>query len=140
MNQEQVQKDGANARALGRDLLTNPYYVASGMPSVTGERLEEWHAKAVAWAAGWHAEDLVRAGAGAPAAQNPQPRMTASEALERRELPMTLERARAIVTEVEDKEYLKLRDGGAALDGYYTAEQLEAIALVLRADGARVTV
>ncbi len=129
--QEQAQKDGANARALGRNLLSNPYYVASGMPSVTGERLEDWHAKAVAWEVGWRAEDSIREGAVAPAAQNPQPRMT--EVPARHELPMTLERARAIVTEVEDKEYLKLRDGGAALDGYYTAEQLEAIALVLRA-------
>ena len=39
--QEQAQKDGASARALGRNLLSNPYYLASGMPSVTGEKLED---------------------------------------------------------------------------------------------------
>jgi hypothetical protein len=77
--QEQIQKDGANARALGRDVVSNPYYVAGAMPSVTGERLEEWHAKAVAWEAGWRAEDLIRGGAGSPAAQKAQPRMTAAE-------------------------------------------------------------
>ena len=124
--QEQAQKDGASARALGRDLLSNPYYLASGMPSVTGEKLEEWHAKAVAWEVGWRAEDLNRAGTDAP-----QP--PASEALEGQGLLMTLERARTIVTDVEEHKYLKLRDGHAALDGSYTAEQLEAIALVLRA-------
>jgi hypothetical protein len=123
--QEQAEKDGASARALGRDLLSNPYYLASGMPSVTGEKLEEWHAKAVAWEVGWRAEDLSRAGAGAP-----QP--PASEAPAGQGLLMTLERARAIVTDIEDHKYLKLRDGHAALDGSYTAEQLEAIALVLR--------
>jgi hypothetical protein len=128
--QEQSQQDGANARALGQDLLSNPYYVASRMPSVTGERLEEWHAKAVAWEVGWRAEDSIR---DAPAAQNAKAGMTASEDLAPRGLPMTLERARAIVTEVEDKEHLKLRGDRVALDGSYTAEQLEAIALVLRA-------
>jgi hypothetical protein len=46
---------------------------------------------------------------------------------------MTLEGARTIVSDVEEHKYLKLRDGHAALDGSYTAEQLEAIALVLRA-------
>jgi hypothetical protein len=126
MNQEQAEKDGASARALGQDLLSNPYYLASGMPSVTGEKLEEWHAKAVAWEVGWRAEDLSRAGTGTP-----QP--PASEALAGQGSLMTLERARAIVNDVEDHKYLKLRDGHAALDGSYTAEQLEAIALVLRA-------
>ena len=124
--QEQAQKDGASARALGRNLLSNPYYLASGMPSVTGEKLEEWHAKAVAWEVGWRAEDLNRAGADAP----PPP---ASEDLARQGLLMSLERARTIVSDVEEHKYLKLRDGHAALDGSYTAEQLEAIALLLRA-------
>jgi len=127
MNQpEQAGKDGASARALGRDLLSNPYYAAKGMPSVTGEKLEEWHAKAVAWDVGWRAEDSTRASTDAP-----QP--PAREALAQQGSLMTLERARAIVTEIEDHKYLKLRDGHAALDGSYTAEQLEAIALVLRA-------
>jgi hypothetical protein len=121
--QEQAGKDGSSARALGQDLLSNPYYAAKGMPSVTGEKLEEWHAKAVAWEVGWRAEDSMRAGA-----DTPQP--LAGEA--RRGLLMTLERARAIVTNVEAHKYLKLRDGHAALDGSYSAEQLEAIALVLR--------
>ena len=127
MNQrEQAEKDGASARALGRDLTSNPYYVASGMPSVTGEKLEEWHAKAVGWDVGWRAEDLIRAGTDAP-------RPPASDALASQGLPMTLERAHTIVNDVETRKYLKLRDGQAALDGSYTAEQLEAIALVLRA-------
>ena len=126
MNQpEQAGKDGASARALGRDLLSNPYYAAKGMPSVTGEKLEEWHAKAVAWEVGWRAEDSIRAGTDTP-------RSTAGEAIAQQGLLMTLERARAIVTDVEDHKYLKLRDGQAALDGSYTAEQLEAIAVVLR--------
>ena len=123
---EQAEKDGASARALGRDLHSNPYYVAAGMPSVTGEKLEEWHAKAVGWDVGWRAEDLIRGGADA---QQPP----AGEALARQGLQMTLERAHTIVNEVEKRKYLKLRDGQAALDGSYTAEQLEAIALVLRA-------
>jgi hypothetical protein len=97
------------------------------MPSVTGEKLEEWHAKAVAWDVGWRAEDLIREGTDAP-----QP--PASETLARQGLPMTLARARKIVTNVEGHKYLKLREGQAALDGSYTAEQLEAIALVLRAE------
>jgi len=93
------------------------------MPSVTGEKLEEWHAKAVGWDVGWRAEDLSRAGTDAP-----QP-----PALAQQGLLMTLERAHTIVKDVEDRKYLKLRDGQAALDGSYTAEQLEAIVLVLRA-------
>lgn len=124
--QEQAEKDGASARALGRDLRTNPYYVASGMPSVTGEKFEEWHAKAMAWAVGWRGADSIRAGTGAP-----QP--PASEAPARQGLLMTLERARAIVTAIEDHKHLELREGHAELEGSYTAEQLEAIALVLRA-------
>jgi hypothetical protein len=124
--QEQAGKDGASARSLGRDLLSNPYYAAKGMPSVTGEKLEEWHAKAVAWEVGWRAEDSIRAGA-----DTPQPLVGEAGAV--RGLLMTLERARAIVRDVEDHKYLKLRDGHAALEGSYTAEQLEAIALVLRA-------
>jgi hypothetical protein len=90
--QEQIQKDGANARALGRDLVSNPYYVASGMPSATGERLEEWHAKAVAWEAGWRAEDLIRGGAGVPAAQKPQPGMTATEVRDEERLAQARQR------------------------------------------------
>lgn len=123
--QEQAGKDGASARALGRDLLSNPYYAANGMPSVTGEKLEEWHAKAVAWEVGWRAEDSSRAGA-----DTPQP--LAGEAIAPPGLRLTLERARAIVANVGTHKYLKLRDGQASLDGSYTAEQLEAIALVLR--------
>ena len=127
MNQpEQAGKDGASARALGRDLLSNPYYAAKGMPSVTGEKLEEWHAKAVAWEVGWRAEDSIRAGTDTP-------RSTAGEAIAQQGLLMTLERAYAIVTDIEAHKYLKLRDGHATLDGSYSAEQLEAIALVLRA-------
>jgi hypothetical protein len=121
---EQAEKDGASARALGRDLHSNPYYVAAGMPSVTGEKLEEWHAKAVGWDVGWRAEDLIRGGADAEQPPNSEARLG---------LPMTLELAHTIVNEVEKRKYLKLRDGQAALDGSYTAEQLEAIALVLRA-------
>ena len=125
MNQrEQAEKDGGSARALGRDLLSNPYYAASGMPSVTGEKLEEWHTKAVAWEVGWRAEDMIRAAAGAP-------RPPGSEARARQGLPMTLDRARTIVADVERHKYLKLGDGHASLDGSYTAEQLEAIALLL---------
>jgi hypothetical protein len=123
MNQ-QAEKDGASARALGRELLSNPYYVANAMPSVTGEKLEQWHAKAVAWEVGWRAEDSIRAGTDVP-----QP--PASEA--QQGLLMTLERARTIVADVQEHKFLKLRHGQAALDGSYTAEQLEAIALVLRA-------
>jgi hypothetical protein len=123
--QEQAGKAGASARSLGRDLLSNPYYAAKGMPSITGEKLEEWHAKAVAWEVGWRAEDSSRAGA-----DTPQP--LAGEAVGQQGLLMTLERARAIVRDVENHKYLKLRNGQAALDGSYTAEQLEAVALVLR--------
>ena len=119
---EQAEKDGAGARALGRDILTNPYYVAGGMPSVTGEKLEAWHAKAVAWEVGWRAEDSTRAGTGG-----------SSAVLARNGLPMTPERARMIIAEIGSHKYLKLGHDQATLDGSYTADQLEAIALVLRA-------
>ena len=86
MNQpEQAGKDGASARALGRDLLSNPYYAAKGMPSVTGEKLEEWHAKAVAWEVGWRAEDSIRAGTDTP-------RSTAGEALAPDEMTSLIQR------------------------------------------------
>jgi hypothetical protein len=124
--QEQAGKDGASARSLGRDLLSNPFYAAKGMPSITGEKLEEWHAKAVAWEVGWRAEDSSRAGA-----DTPQP--LAGEGIAQQGLLMTLERARAIATNVAVHKCLKMRDGHAALDGSYSAEELEAIALVLRA-------
>lgn len=57
---ESIQRAGANARALGRDLLANPYYGSGNVPATTGESAKEWQAKVQAWEIGWRAEDLAR--------------------------------------------------------------------------------
>ena len=57
---EQIQKDGANSRALGSTLLDNPYYAEKNMPYKTGELQEVRQEKIAAWELGWRAEDLLR--------------------------------------------------------------------------------
>ena len=57
---EEIQKQGANARALNRNQFDNPYYNLENMPVTTGEDLTEWEAKLLAWDMGWQLEDLIR--------------------------------------------------------------------------------
>jgi hypothetical protein len=55
-----LQKQGANARALGRSVFDNPYLKAENLPVKTGETVEEWSAKNAAWELGWRMEDAMR--------------------------------------------------------------------------------
>lgn len=57
---ERIQKEGANARALGHSMFDNPHYRSEAMPAKTGESTEEWQLKAEAWELGWRAEDAMR--------------------------------------------------------------------------------
>jgi hypothetical protein len=57
---EEIQKSGANARALGLSELDNPYYKQENMPAKTGEPIAEWQVKAEAWTLGWRIEDAIR--------------------------------------------------------------------------------
>lgn len=56
-----LQQAGANARAVGRPWLDNPYYKSEAMPGHTGEPFEEWNRKVKAWKFGWDMEDVMRA-------------------------------------------------------------------------------
>lgn len=55
-----IEKDGAEARALGHNFLQNPYLKSDAMPAATGETIERWQRKHDAWHRGWRMEDLVR--------------------------------------------------------------------------------
>ena len=62
MDQEilSLQQDGANARALGRSAIDNPFYKSDAMPGHTGEPVEQWNRKMEAWNLGWTIEDMMR--------------------------------------------------------------------------------
>lgn len=55
-----LEKDGANARALGLSEFDNPAYWAENLPRYTGEPTEVWAAKEAAWRRGWALEDAMR--------------------------------------------------------------------------------
>lgn len=57
---EELQKQGANARALGRSVFDNPLYAAAKMPAVTGEGVDEWARKEQLWRTGWEMENAIR--------------------------------------------------------------------------------
>jgi hypothetical protein len=57
---QELQAQGANARALGRSELDNPFLKSAAMPAATGDAVEHWNAKAEAWALGWKIEDAMR--------------------------------------------------------------------------------
>lgn len=56
----EIQKAGANARALGTCVTDNPYYKTDQMPAVTGQTVEDWNKKVEAWDFGWKMEDMMR--------------------------------------------------------------------------------
>jgi hypothetical protein len=60
MQHPDIEKQGANARALNSSFVDNPYYKPVMMPAATGETIESWHDKAVAWNLGWSIEDSMR--------------------------------------------------------------------------------
>lgn len=55
----EIQKAGANARAMGRTEFDNPYLQESELPRATGEPVEKWLAKWEAWQLGWKLEGAV---------------------------------------------------------------------------------
>ncbi|SFM42166.1 CrpP-related protein [Nitrosomonas communis] len=57
---ENIQKAGANARAIGIKEIDNPYYKPRNMPAQTGETITVWQDKALAWEFGWKMEDIMR--------------------------------------------------------------------------------
>lgn len=57
---EEIQKQGANARAMGISQFDNPYAKSAAMPAATGESIDEWQAKFDAWKLGWTAEDAMQ--------------------------------------------------------------------------------
>ncbi|TAX57099.1 hypothetical protein ELI01_18635 [Rhizobium leguminosarum] len=57
---EEIQKRGANARALGKSVFDNPFLKSEEMPRATGETIEEWQAKHDAWELGWRMENAMR--------------------------------------------------------------------------------
>jgi hypothetical protein len=56
---QKLQKDGANARAIGRSIIDNPFYKPENMPGQTGEEVAEWQLKVDAWELGWRIQDLM---------------------------------------------------------------------------------
>lgn len=62
MDAIELQRQGASARALGKEVFDNPFYETAAMPAKTGESIPDWEAKALAWDLGWRCEDLIRCG------------------------------------------------------------------------------
>ncbi len=57
---EDLQKQGALARAAGRSLFDNPYLKSENMPAATGDTIEDYQAKHDAWHLGWTIENAMR--------------------------------------------------------------------------------
>lgn len=57
---EHLQRAGANACALGRSELDNPFLRSAACPAATGETLDVWMAKYDAWHLGFTLEALMR--------------------------------------------------------------------------------
>ena len=60
MTNEEIQKQGANARAMNMSQVDNPFYRLENLPAKTGEELLDWEAKVLAWDIGWQMEDMMR--------------------------------------------------------------------------------
>jgi len=60
MSSQSIQKQGANARAMGHSKFDNPYFKYENMPVATGESRDDWNAKQFAWELGWTMEDAMR--------------------------------------------------------------------------------
>lgn len=59
---EAIQKQGANARAIGASQFDNPYMKADRMPVSAGEPLLTWQDKLDAWDTGRQMENAMRSG------------------------------------------------------------------------------
>ncbi|HEX8421162.1 MAG TPA: CrpP-related protein [Sphingomonas sp.] len=57
---DEITKQGMNARAGGLTEFDNPFYKMEAMPRQTGEKVEVWADKAERWALGWKLENAVR--------------------------------------------------------------------------------
>jgi hypothetical protein len=57
---QQLQRDGAAARALGASFLDCPLYRSDGVPAATGDPIEVWNSKVAAWQLGWKLEHAMR--------------------------------------------------------------------------------
>lgn len=57
---DEIQKQGANARAHGLSRYDNPFLKSTALPATTGETMEVWVAKHDAWNLGWTMEDAMR--------------------------------------------------------------------------------
>jgi hypothetical protein len=60
MTDDKIQKAGANARALLKSQIDNPYLKPDKMPAATGQSIQEWNALVEAWDLGWKMEDVIR--------------------------------------------------------------------------------
>jgi hypothetical protein len=60
MRSEEIQKQGANARAMGLTQFDCPYFKPDQVPVATGESVESSNAKVEAWNLGWQIEDAMR--------------------------------------------------------------------------------
>lgn len=60
---DDIQKQGATARAMGKSFLDNPFLQRYKLPASTGETAEEWQVKHDAWHLGWTVENAIRGAA-----------------------------------------------------------------------------
>jgi len=60
---QDILRQGATARAVGRTEIENPFYQPEKMPSTTGEPVDAWASKAEAWNTGWRIEDAMKGNA-----------------------------------------------------------------------------
>ena len=57
---DNIFKEGVNARVRGETEINNPYYKPYNMPAQTGETIEAWQEKVESWSFGWKMEDMMR--------------------------------------------------------------------------------
>ncbi len=59
---EDLQKRGANARAMGFHSSDNPMCKSENVPAKTGDTKQQWQDKYDAWERGWKLEDAILGG------------------------------------------------------------------------------
>lgn len=60
MTNEELQRMGANARAVGKSEFDNPYYRVEMSPLASGMDPREWARREENWRIGWTVENLMR--------------------------------------------------------------------------------
>lgn len=60
MNENEIQSHGANARARGESMFSNPYHQPPRLPGDKEKSPEDWQRLGNLWELGWRMEDMMR--------------------------------------------------------------------------------